>query len=388
MTRTNNLESTSPAQFVRLIAIAMTLLVEIAITEISQTAVGQQSISEASTQSILVANQDQDAIQLKRIPLTLVPKTASGVVSIRLKELHSQEEFRDLIQSVSRLKAFDRAFDQIGVSAGDVQEIMVVFKTARWARIAIQFDTAKQCQNAIDRCLKTLLKIRRKTDVNGIATWRDNAEEPTRQLTRLDELTIVVDEQNRARDAASALDEIEHPTPVWAKEWNRHQDSQLVVANQDKDFGIVKFWALGLSVDLRATPFLQAMAALFQNTRWTVAGIKLKDQIEINLAAECDSLNDAEKATQKIKQLMLMTANLIKESESAVLPNIAQSVETKQAAVKSAFKFASEFLNKAGPKVDGQRVQLSFSYPTDEAKLAVAIGVLIPALDSAKAATD
>ena len=63
MARTNNPDSTSQAQFIRLIAIAVTLLVFIAITGISQTAVGQQTISDASTQSVLVANQDQDATQ-------------------------------------------------------------------------------------------------------------------------------------------------------------------------------------------------------------------------------------------------------------------------------------------------------------------------------------
>ena len=261
-------------------------------------------------------------------------------------------------------------------------------------RCAIQFDAPEKCQHAIQQLVKADGRyggvLNNKSVINGRATWRDSVDAPGLQLTKLNELTLVFDVRNQMGPKATAIAEIVNPMPTWEKDWGEHQDHQLVAAVQMEQALKARMLQGGRESDLSGGFPLQAVSPLIQNTSWAVAGIGLLDQAKVDLVAECDTPDDAEKVAKTLQALMSLAANIVGEQEAATLANIAQSKDPKQASVKpvaeSAFKIASEFLNKAEPKADGQQVRLAFAYPIDEAELAIATGLLIPALDSAKAA--
>ena len=103
MLRTSKPHGSSKAPFVRLTAFAMTALAAIAIAGFFKPVIGQQVAESEETPAALPATvaQAKASAQAKveRIPLTLVPKSASGVLSVRPKELLSREAFRRLCRT-------------------------------------------------------------------------------------------------------------------------------------------------------------------------------------------------------------------------------------------------------------------------------------------------
>ena len=396
MLRTNNPRSSSNARFIRLTAFAMTAMAAIAIAGFFKPAIGQQAIGESPTPSPTPSSTPsgaavvkQDSAKAKRIPLTLVPKSASGVVSLRSKELLERDAFSGFADRLSQVQNIKSMLEIFDVSIRDVQEVMVISAPDKWFRLAIQFDTPERCQHAIERALmRRGGVVMPKSNINGLDTWQDDVDKPSGRLTKLDDLTFVMEELDGGGSERSTLPEIKNPLPAWANEWFELKDRQLIAAGQlDQAFKSTIMKAGG-EFQLSGGFPLQAVSPLIQNTRWAVAGIGLLDQAKVDLVAECDSPDDAEKVAKTLQALMSLASNIVAEQEAATLANIAQSTDPKEAALKpvakSAFKIASDFLNKAEPKANGQRVRLTFTYPIDEAELAIATDLLIPALESFK----
>lgn len=390
MLRTSKPRGASKAPFVRLTAFAMTAIAAIAIAGFFKPVIGQQTNGKALAASNVVAVTAPDTAKVERIPLTLVPESSLGVVSVRPKELLSRDAFRGLVEPISQEQNIKAALEMFGASVDDVQEVMFVSGRDSSLRVVVQFATPEKCQRAIEGALKNgNVSEMKKSNINGLVTWRDDVDKPRSQLTKLDELTIVLDSRPGNDSEFPAIAEIENSLPTWAEEWLQLKDRQLVAAVQLDQALKTKMLEAGGGFFLSGGFPLQAGSPLIQNTRWAVTGIGLRDQAELDLVAECDSLEGAEKVARTIQALMLLASNVVGEQEAAMLANIAQSAEPKEVAlkpaVKSAFKFASEFLNKAEPKVDGQRVQLAFTYPIDEAELAIMTSVLRPVMTSAQA---
>ena len=378
MFRTSQSRGSSNLTFTRLTFFATVALTVIAVLASSKPAIGQQMVGEKAT---------SNSTKAERIPLTLVPESAFGVVSVRSKELLTRDAFRGFAEPLSQIGEIRNALEMLGVSIGDVQEVMLVGGPQASNRIAIQLDTPEKCQRAIEEVLKRgSVPQMKMSNINGLATWRDDVGEPIRQLTKLNELTIVMD----SRQAMESLPHIKNPPPAWSEEWLKLQDRQLVVAGQLEQKFKARMLEAGGGFVLSGGFPLQAASPLIQNTRWAVAGIGLHDQVEFDLVAECDSSDGAAKVARTIQALMLLTSNVVGEQEAAILANIAQSAEPKEVAlkpvVKSAFKFASDFLDKAKPEAEDQRVQLAFTCPVDEAEMAIATSILRPVMNSASAA--
>ena len=103
-------------------------------------------------------------------------------------------------------------------SVGDVQEVLLVVGPNEWIRVAIQFDTPQKCQRAIEGVINSgRVPSMNKRLINGLATWRDNADEPSAQLTKLNELTIVLDSQRGMMSESTALANIENPPRLGQK---------------------------------------------------------------------------------------------------------------------------------------------------------------------------
>ena len=237
MLRTNKPRSSSNARFIRLTAFAMTALAAIAIAGFFKPAIGQQAIGESPTPSSTPSSKavvaKQDLAQAKRIPLTLVPKSASGVVSLRSKELLERDAFKGFADRLSQEQNIKGMLEIFDVSIRDVQEVMVISAPGEWFRLAIQFDTPERCQHAIEKALKSRDGVvMPKSNINGLDTWQDDVDKPSGRLTKLDELTFVMEELDGGGSERSTLPEIKNPLPAWANEWFELKDRQLIAAGQ------------------------------------------------------------------------------------------------------------------------------------------------------------
>ncbi|MEM9660414.1 MAG: hypothetical protein AAF961_18780, partial [Planctomycetota bacterium] len=278
---------------------------------------------------------------------SLVELTPEGSVFgllIRPAEIFSRDSFKPLAKQINMVAP---PLESTGVGVEDFAAVMVAGSPDRGQpRIVLCLTTPEACERLSAAWVK-------QTSMNAVddapsPTWRDASE----QLTRYDPWTLVID--HFATTQSGSLPSLKNQPPRWANAWEERSDRQVLAALDNAK--LQASMPETAREQLAGGMPIQMVAPLLDEVEAVVAGVRLDDDLLLEVSAKTNDEPAARQVASTVKALMTLVGNALKQ-QTVALNDVPPEARVQ---LQELFGLTNDFLAQSQVEVDGDKVELSY----------------------------
>ncbi|WP_442484269.1 M56 family metallopeptidase [Aeoliella sp. SH292] len=359
----------------RLATMFAVALLAVGVAGVRQVASGQSGPGAAVAES-----SEQQLEKVPRIGLEVVPDNSLAVVSIRPAEVFTQPAYRELATKINDV--MPPFFKQRGITIAQISEVLIVFYGQNNAppRFVLRFTQPKACEAYIAGTVEEMKSSSGFNASNPPLTWATDDQ----RLTKIDERTAVLDQIVRQGSSPQSFPPVLKPERGWEAAWNAAADSQVTAA---LDVETLYRVVLRDEPDEMMNMPLTMFAPVIKGTNWCVASVNMKESLSINAIAECKDEASAKSVAATSQAAKVLLGNLAEQQRAAAKQQMLPGMAAYQGTIDSLFDLVAEFSADAQIVAEGDEVKLGFtSKKMDADKVAIATGLLMPAVEAAREA--
>ncbi len=334
---------------------------------------GLRAPNLAEAQTAAPAEIAKSGTAVERIPLSLVPPETIYVLSVRPAELFASETLKPLAEKIS---ASNLPLQEAGLKVQDIAELMFCVPKDN-ERYVVRMTTREAC----DQLLTSFIKWNRMTEVAGAerATWRTSLE----QYMRLDERTFVVDKVRS--EPGFTVPPISNPVVAWEAEWTSRASEQVVVAFNNRH--LWKSLPAEEKTRLANRGLMPMIMPALQQVDMAFANITVDDDLRIGGVITTDSPESAEKVKSTLQAMITLGQNALDNAlDTQRTQKVAQAPPEMHQALEGLMDEGGKLLRGAKVEVEGNQVTVSYVGKGQAAEVAVAAGLMLPAVEEARMA--
>jgi beta-lactamase regulating signal transducer with metallopeptidase domain len=368
-------ESATSRPAARLATMFAVAVLAVGVAGVRQVASGQ-SESSANGQASSASNSEK----VPRIGFDAVPENTMVMFSIRPAEVFYQPSFRELATKVDEV--MPPFFQQQKISVTDIAEVLMVYygTNGEQPRFVLRFTRADACSAYIKGATDDMQKSPG-YDASSPSTWSTEDQ----RLVRIDERTVVLDQIVHQELTTRSLPPVLKHGHGWNEAWTAAADSQVAVLLDVEKFRQLLKGETGRR-EMFAAP-MAMFAPVIDGTNWCVASVDMLEGLSINALAECKDEASAKSVAATSQAAKVLLGNLAEQQRATAKQQMPLEMMAYQGTIDSLFDLVAEFSTEAQIVAEGDEVKLGFtSKKMDADKVAIATGLLMPAVEAAREA--
>lgn len=358
----------------RLATVFAVALLAIGVAGVRQVASGQDAPATA-----VVASPAEKFEKVPRIGLEVVPEGAAVMLAVRPAEILRQSGFRELTAKIDELLPAD--LKEQNLSIDQIAEVVIfpLVWSSEPTRVVVRFVDPTVCTKVVARSEQRMKKN------PGYAKPEPNVwQYSTERITKMDERTIVLD-RLPAQRAERSFPPVVQTGRGWTDEWERAAGKQVVVA-----FDVERFLNQLAPADrdklvVGGLP-MQFIAPAIKGTKWCVASADLIENLQVSAVAQCKDAASAKSVAATSQAAAILLGNVVEQQRALFKQQLPLGIADTDSMIDAVFDLAAEFSSNVSIVAEGDQVKLTYHNPmADTQKVAIATGLLLPAIESARA---
>jgi beta-lactamase regulating signal transducer with metallopeptidase domain len=352
----------------------------VAVLAVGVAGVRQVASGQSANDTVPGLSSNDVAVRVPRIGFDAVPENTMAMFSIRPAEVFHQASFRELAAKVDEV--LPPFFTQQRISITDIAEVLMVYygTNGEQPRFVLRFTRPDACSAYIKGATDDMKKSP-SYDASMPSQW-STADQ---RLVRVDERTVVLDQIVHQELKSQPLPPVLKHEHGWNEAWISAANSQVAVALDVEKFRQLLKGETGRR-EMFAAP-MAMFAPVIDGTNWCVASVDMMESLSISAIANCKDDTSAKSVAATSQAAKVLLGNFAEQQRAVAKQQMLPGMAAYQETIDSLFDLVAEFSADAQIVAEGDEVKLGFtSKKMDADKVAIATGLLMPAIEAAREA--